>query len=40
VLTGFVATTRVYLGAHNLMQVYTGFLVGIMGQIFGIFFFQ
>ena len=40
VLAGFVATTRIYLGAHNLMQVYVGFLVGIIGQIFGIFFFQ
>lgn len=40
VLSGFVATTRIYLGAHTLMQVYIGFLVGIIGQIFGIFFFR
>ncbi|MBX7224566.1 MAG: hypothetical protein K1X55_00920 [Chitinophagales bacterium] len=38
-LTGFVATTRLYLNAHTLMQVYTGFLVGLIGQITGIFFF-
>ena len=39
-LTGAVATARLYLGAHTLKEVYMGFLVGMIGQIFGLFLFQ
>jgi membrane-associated phospholipid phosphatase len=36
VLTGAIATARLYLGAHTIKEVYTGFLVGIVGQIVGL----
>lgn len=36
VLTGAVASARLYLGAHTMKQVYTGFLIGMLGQFFGL----
>jgi hypothetical protein len=37
-ITGLVATARLYLNAHTLREVYTGFLVGIFGQMIGLMF--
>lgn len=36
VLTGAIASARLYLGAHSIKEVYAGFLVGIVGQILGL----
>jgi len=36
VITGAVATARLYLNAHTMKEVYTGFLVGMFGQVFGL----
>lgn len=36
IVTGLVATARLYLQAHTMREVYTGFLVGIFGQIIGL----
>ncbi len=33
ILVGLVATARLYLDAHSIGELYTGFLVGITGQI-------
>ncbi len=33
ILSGLVASSRLYLKAHTSIQIYTGFLVGIIGQI-------
>ena len=38
VLTGAVATARLYLNAHSMKEVYTGFLVGMFGQVLGLIF--
>jgi len=38
VLTGAVGSARLYLKAHTLQEVYTGFLVGMFGQILGLLF--
>lgn len=40
ILTGAIATARLYLNVHTVKEVYIGFLVGIFGQIFGLFLFQ
>ena len=37
-LTGAVATARLYLNAHTMKEVYTGFLVGMFGQVLGLIF--
>ena len=39
-LTGAVASARLYLGAHTMKEVYVGFLVGMFGQVFGLFLFH
>jgi hypothetical protein len=39
-LTGAVASARIYLNAHTLQEVYAGFLVGISGQILGLFVYH
>ncbi|MBK9793330.1 MAG: hypothetical protein IPP60_09570 [Sphingobacteriales bacterium] len=39
-LTGAVASARLYLGAHTIKEVYVGFLVGMFGQVFGLFLFH
>lgn len=36
IITGLVATARLYTEAHTLREVYTGFLVGIFGQMIGL----
>ncbi|MFN8282647.1 MAG: hypothetical protein U0U67_05495 [Chitinophagales bacterium] len=36
IITGLVATARLYTKAHTLREVYTGFLVGIFGQMIGL----
>ncbi len=33
VLSGLVLSSRMYLGAHNLSQIYHGFVVGVLGQV-------
>lgn len=38
VLTGAVASARLYLNAHTMREVYTGFLVGMFGQVLGLMF--
>ncbi|MDB5226849.1 MAG: hypothetical protein JWN78_1042 [Bacteroidota bacterium] len=40
VLTGAVATARIYLNAHTLQEVYTGFLVGMFGQVIGLLLYH
>lgn len=40
VLTGAVASARMYLGAHTLHEVYSGFLVGMFGQIIALFLYH
>lgn len=40
VLTGAIATARLYLKAHTMKEVYAGFLVGMFGQVFGLFLFH
>ena len=39
-LTGAVTSARLYLGAHTMKEVYVGFLVGMFGQVFGLFLFH
>lgn len=39
-LTGLVATARLYLGAHTLREVNTGFLVGMFGQVLAVLLFH
>lgn len=39
-LTGAIASARLYLGAHTAKEVYTGFLVGIFGQILGLILYH
>ncbi len=36
-LTGAIASARLYLQAHTVKEVYVGFLVGMLGQVFGLF---
>lgn len=38
ILTGAIASSRLYLQAHTTKEVYTGFLVGMFGQVLGLFF--
>lgn len=38
IITGLVATARLYTKAHTMREVYTGFLVGIFGQMVGLMF--
>lgn len=33
ILSGLVLSSRMYLGAHNLSQIYHGFVVGVLGQV-------
>lgn len=40
VLTGAVASARLYLGAHTPQEMYTGFMVGIFGQVLGLFLYH
>lgn len=40
VLTGLVASARLYLKAHTPVQLYSGFLVGIVGQMLGMLIFM
>lgn len=40
ILTGAIASARLYLKAHTLQEVYAGFLVGITGQILGLFVYH
>ena len=35
-ISGIVASARLYLGAHNPMQIYCGYVLGFVGIIFGI----
>ena len=39
-LTGAVASARLYLGEHTIKEVYVGFLVGMFGQVYGLFLFH
>ncbi len=39
-LTGAIASARLYLGAHTMKEVYAGFLVGMFGQVLGLFLFH
>ena len=38
ILTGAVASARLYLNAHTVKEVYTGFLVGMFGQVLALMF--
>lgn len=38
ILVGAIATARLYLQAHTMKEVYTGFLVGMFGQVLGLLF--
>ena len=40
VLTGAIASARLYLNAHTMREVYTGFMVGMFGQVAGLFLYQ
>jgi hypothetical protein len=40
VLTGAVATSRIYLKSHTLQEVYTGFIVGMFGQVLGLYLYH
>ncbi|MBK9330620.1 MAG: hypothetical protein IPM95_15280 [Sphingobacteriales bacterium] len=40
VLTGAIASARLYLGAHTLQEVYAGFIIGIFGQMLGLFLYH
>ncbi len=40
ITTGLVATSRLYLHAHTMREVYTGFMVGVFGQIIGLIWIQ
>ncbi len=40
VLAGAVATARIYLNAHTLQEVYSGFLVGMFGQVLAVLLFH
>ena len=37
ILTGAVASARLYLQAHTVKEVYTGFMVGMFGQVLALF---
>lgn len=39
-LVGVVASARLYLGAHTLREVNTGFLVGMFGQVLAVLLFH
>ncbi len=36
VLCGAIASARLYLQAHTIREVYTGFMVGLFGQVLGL----
>lgn len=40
VLTGAVATARMYLGAHTLQEIYSGFVIGMFGQVLGLYLYH
>lgn len=40
VLAGAIASARLYLEAHTLQEVYAGFIIGIFGQMLGIFLYR
>lgn len=40
VLCGAVASARLFLNAHTMRQVYTGFMVGMFSQILGLLLFD
>jgi hypothetical protein len=40
VFTGAIASARLYLNAHTMREVYTGFMVGMFGQVAGLFLYQ
>lgn len=40
VLTGLTATARLYLKAHTPVELYTGFLVGLSGQMVGLLIYS
>ena len=40
VITGAVATARLYLNAHTLQEVYAGFIVGMFGQLLGLILYH
>lgn len=40
ILCGAVATARLYLNAHTMREVYTGFMVGMFSQILGLLLFD
>lgn len=39
-LAGAIATARLYLNAHTMKEVYTGFMVGMFGQVIGLLLIQ
>ena len=39
-LTGTIASARIYLNAHTLKEVYAGFMAGMFGQVLGLLFFH
>jgi len=39
VLNGLVATARLYLKAHTPKELYVGFMIGILGQMAGLFIY-
>lgn len=40
VLTGAIASARLYLEAHTIQEVYAGFMIGIFGQMLGLFLYR
>lgn len=40
ILAGAIATARLYLNAHTMREVYSGFLVGMTGQVFGLMLYH
>lgn len=39
-LTGAIASARLYLGAHTIKEVYIGFIVGLLGQFIGLILYH
>lgn len=40
ILAGAIATARLYLNTHTMREVYSGFLVGMTGQVFGLMLYH
>jgi len=40
ILTGAIASARLYLESHTLQEVYAGFIIGIFGQMLGLFLYR